>query len=373
MTYNGRGLRLAAARRPLPAARRGARPRRPPGPPAARPPPVPAPAGRRAAADRGAEILGRRAARRRRRLGDPGATSASSAAGRPQPLRAVVRHNDRTFCPSPACSRCCATGCRRRRRGSTLRPATSGPSPGRSPGPASKRHSPASRGPRGADAPARRPSRCHRPSRRGLWLGLSPPRGRTSRGGRRLRPGGLRRAATAARSGGLRAGTGRAAFAATWDAQRIAARPRAPASAARPVSPRRPRPGPGSRQGPARTAIVGWIELAKLREHRLGDPAGALYATASRGSPRPTGPAPAGDGRSRGWRRTSPIDSGACSDGSRPVQRRGAPRDGRSAASPERHARVHGLPPPTPRVPRRCAGSSQTRQARSAGPAITLR
>lgn len=31
--------------------------------------------------------------------------------------------------------------------------------------------------------------------------------------------------------------------------------------------------------GPGRTAIVAWIELAKLREHRLDDPAGALDAT----------------------------------------------------------------------------------------------
>ena len=31
--------------------------------------------------------------------------------------------------------------------------------------------------------------------------------------------------------------------------------------------------------GPGRTAIVAWIELAKLREHRLGDLAGALDAS----------------------------------------------------------------------------------------------
>ena len=35
----------------------------------------------------------------------------------------------------------------------------------------------------------------------------------------------------------------------------------------------------GVAAGPGRTAIVAWIELAKLREHRLGDPAGALDAT----------------------------------------------------------------------------------------------
>jgi hypothetical protein len=31
--------------------------------------------------------------------------------------------------------------------------------------------------------------------------------------------------------------------------------------------------------GPGRCALIGWIELAKLREHRLGDPLGALRAT----------------------------------------------------------------------------------------------
>lgn len=35
----------------------------------------------------------------------------------------------------------------------------------------------------------------------------------------------------------------------------------------------------GVAAGPGRTAIVAWIELAKLREHRLDDPAGALDAT----------------------------------------------------------------------------------------------
>ena len=34
----------------------------------------------------------------------------------------------------------------------------------------------------------------------------------------------------------------------------------------------------GVAAGPGRTAIVAWIEIAKLREHRLGDPAGALEA-----------------------------------------------------------------------------------------------
>jgi hypothetical protein len=69
-----------------------------------------------------------------------------------------------------------------------------------------------------------------------------------------------------------------AAFAATWDAQRIAldrahllrrlGRHREAAEA-----------WAGVAAGAGRTAIVAWIELAKLREHRLGDVAGALEAT----------------------------------------------------------------------------------------------
>jgi len=68
-----------------------------------------------------------------------------------------------------------------------------------------------------------------------------------------------------------------AAFAATWDEQRVAldrahllrrvGRYRDAADA-----------WTGVAAGPGRTAIVAWIELAKLREHRLGDPAGALDA-----------------------------------------------------------------------------------------------
>ena len=69
-----------------------------------------------------------------------------------------------------------------------------------------------------------------------------------------------------------------AAFSATWDAQRIALdrahllrRLGRYAEAAEAWS--------GVAAGPGRTAIVAWIELAKLREHRLGDAAGALEAT----------------------------------------------------------------------------------------------
>jgi hypothetical protein len=68
-----------------------------------------------------------------------------------------------------------------------------------------------------------------------------------------------------------------AAFAATWDAQRIALdrahllrRLGRYADSAEAWA--------GVAAGPGRTAIVAWIELAKLREHRLSDPAGALEA-----------------------------------------------------------------------------------------------
>jgi hypothetical protein len=69
-----------------------------------------------------------------------------------------------------------------------------------------------------------------------------------------------------------------ATFAATWDRQRIAldrahllrrvGRYDEAADA-----------WTGVAAGPGRTAVVAWIELAKLREHRLGDTAGALEAT----------------------------------------------------------------------------------------------
>ncbi len=68
-----------------------------------------------------------------------------------------------------------------------------------------------------------------------------------------------------------------AAFAATWDTQRVALdrahllrRLGRYADSAEAWA--------GVAAGPGRTAIVAWIELAKLREHRLGDPAGALEA-----------------------------------------------------------------------------------------------
>jgi hypothetical protein len=68
------------------------------------------------------------------------------------------------------------------------------------------------------------------------------------------------------------------AFAATWDAQRIAL-DRAHLLRRLGRYPEAAEAWTGVTAGPGRTAIVAWIELAKLREHRLGDPAGALDAT----------------------------------------------------------------------------------------------
>jgi hypothetical protein len=69
-----------------------------------------------------------------------------------------------------------------------------------------------------------------------------------------------------------------AAFAATWDAQRIAL-DRAHLLRRLGRYPEAAEAWTGVAAGPGRTAIVGWIELAKLREHRLGDATGALEAT----------------------------------------------------------------------------------------------
>lgn len=69
-----------------------------------------------------------------------------------------------------------------------------------------------------------------------------------------------------------------AAFAATWDAQRVAL-DRAHLLRRLGRYPEAADAWAGVAAGPGRSAIVAWIELAKLREHRLGDPAGALDAT----------------------------------------------------------------------------------------------
>ena len=69
-----------------------------------------------------------------------------------------------------------------------------------------------------------------------------------------------------------------AAFAATWDAQRVAV-DRAHLLRRLGRYAESAEAWAGVAAGPGRTAIVARIELAKLREHRLGDPAGALDAT----------------------------------------------------------------------------------------------
>jgi hypothetical protein len=69
-----------------------------------------------------------------------------------------------------------------------------------------------------------------------------------------------------------------AAFSATWDAQRIAL-DRAHLLRRLGRYPEAADAWTGVAAGPGRSAIVGWIELAKLREHCLGDPVGALEAT----------------------------------------------------------------------------------------------
>ncbi len=69
-----------------------------------------------------------------------------------------------------------------------------------------------------------------------------------------------------------------ASFAATWDPARVAL-DRAHLLRRLGRYPEAADAWGGVAAGPGRTAIVGWIELAKLREHRLGDAAGALDAT----------------------------------------------------------------------------------------------
>jgi hypothetical protein len=68
-----------------------------------------------------------------------------------------------------------------------------------------------------------------------------------------------------------------AAFSTTWDAQRIA-RDRAHLLRRLGRHLEAAEAWSSVAAGPGRTAIVAWIELSKLREHHLGDPAGALDA-----------------------------------------------------------------------------------------------
>lgn len=70
----------------------------------------------------------------------------------------------------------------------------------------------------------------------------------------------------------------RAAFAMGWDAQRIGL-DRAHLLRRLGRYPEAAEAWAGLAAGPGRGAVVAWIELAKLREHRLSDPVGALEAT----------------------------------------------------------------------------------------------
>lgn len=71
-----------------------------------------------------------------------------------------------------------------------------------------------------------------------------------------------------------------AAFGAPWDQQRVAI-DRAHLLRRLGRYPEAMEAWSGIAAGPGRCALVAWIEVAKLREHRLGDPAGALAATES--------------------------------------------------------------------------------------------
>jgi uncharacterized protein YprB with RNaseH-like and TPR domain len=69
-----------------------------------------------------------------------------------------------------------------------------------------------------------------------------------------------------------------AAFATSWDQQRVAV-DRAHLLRRLGRYPESEGAWVALAAGPGRCAVVAWIEVAKLREHRLGDPAGALAAT----------------------------------------------------------------------------------------------
>ena len=197
----------------------------------------------------------------------------------------------------------------------------------------------AERGPRvlrrrlrsGAAGQRRRPARSscgHRT--RGAARRNRPAR---SRGGRRasLPTSGARHG----RTSGPRRRSGRRAFATPWTTDRIAVE--------RAHLLRRLRRWDDAADawaslaaGPGRTAIVAAIELAKLREHRLRDPLGALRAT--------------GDGLALAERRTRAGSSRAAPGGrsARPCRRLRRRLVGRTAtsarAADQRQTRVGGLP-----------------------------
>ena len=255
-----------------------------------------------------AELLGLHRHRRRRRLGDPG-RYLEFLRGGPADGRSptVVRHNDedvRSLARLLALAR--AGYADAGRRAGRARRATSPGWPARSP-----RAAPLDEALACLDAALdrtarRRPSRAVRARRRraGCDRGRTrtvpwwSPRGRPDFGGRppqaAIRPSDARGRPRSTRRG---------------RAERIAVGPRPPAPPAR--SPRGGRRGLGGlARGPGRVAIVAWIELAKLREHRLARPPGALRG-ARRAGPRAIDRRRASACPSRRWRRTSSPARGA--------------------------------------------------------------
>ena len=221
-----------------------------------------------------------------------GATSGSCAADRRSRWPRSCATTTRTSARWPASSPCWTRATPRPRRAATPRSATWRASPARSCAPAApRRRWPASRRsssertrPPSAVVEVARPVVAVAPRTEVPWWS---PQARADFGGPPRR-----------RDRGPSSWHRTAAFAATWDAQRVAldrahllrrvGRYRDAAEA-----------WAGVAAGPGRTAIVAWIELAKLREHRLGDPAGALEATlrGRRGRGRPRA------GTARGCRR----------------------------------------------------------------------
>ena len=304
-------VRLAAARDALPAGPAGgAAARRPPRPAADRPPPVPSPDGRRAAPDRGDGAARARSGTATSTAGrSPAATSASCAADRPSRCSPSSATTTRTSARWPACSPSWTVATRRRRARRTRR---SGDLAGLARAFARARRldealacldevvgraedrvttlddPPAVVAPSRATVPWWSPQRGrlrrHAAARpRAVEIGIGRPRS--------MRPG---------RRSGSRS-TGRissAGSAGTRDASDAWA---------------------GVAAGPGRTAIVAWIELAKLREHRLRRSGRRARGHAPRARRRraPTSARPC---RSRRSRRTCAVGSRGYGVGWLPVE-----------------------------------------------------
>ena len=342
-------VRLAAARRALPARPpRRARPRRPPRPAAARPPRLPPPDDGRAAADSRGGAAGPAPGRRRRGLGDPGPVPRLPAGGsagaarrrRPpqRPGRPVARPAAR---PPRHAPRAIARAAPRHR------PATSPGWPARSPAStASARRSTASRhaadradrGARGAADPRHRPSPPHASRDDDPWWS---PRRPADFGGR---------PDVAGRVG--RAGPDEPALDAPWTTERIAVDRahllRRLGRTTRPATrgPRSRRPG-GSR-------VVAWDRVAKLREHRLRDRDGRARGASPRPRARSNGGAGSGvpEPRARGGprRRAGAPRRGSARDGQR---RSTAPTWVTSLGRTARRTRSHASRTMTPPGPGR--------------------